>query len=223
MTLSKQESSPKMKGRVTRRLAVLNVLGILLVGLVLASTATAQNVVRLTPPESPAAVVPSVIALDLEMEFTDFTSGGGVEVSYDANSLTFISFTFSTDVGAPDVGFATEGPADFALTQPLVISAGWSSGVTGPRRIGTFLFRLTGAGPTAVSMVVSPSIVGSPGPWFDSQSPFGELVVSFGSATINGIPAVPSLGMPGLIVCSALLILLTIFMMSKRELLESGE
>ena len=47
--------------------------------------------------------------------------------------------------------------------------------------------------------------------------------VSFGSATINGIPAVPSLGMPGLMVCSALLILLTIFMMSKRELLEPEE
>tara|TARA_B110000914_G_C15250402_1_gene348323 strand:- start:173 stop:463 length:291 start_codon:yes stop_codon:yes gene_type:complete len=44
--------------------------------------------------------------------------------------------------------------------------------------------------------------------------------VSFGSATINGIPAVPSLGMPGLMVCSALLILLTSFMTSKRELLD---
>ncbi|MBC8341860.1 MAG: hypothetical protein H8E63_09405 [Proteobacteria bacterium] len=48
-------------------------------------------------------------------------------------------------------------------------------------------------------------------------------MVSFSSASITGIPAVPSLGMPGLMVCSALLILLTIFMMSKRELLESGE
>jgi hypothetical protein len=71
MTLLKQESSPKKRGRVTRRVAVLNVLGILLVGLVLASTATAQNTVRLTPPEGPAVAVPSIVALDLEIEFTD--------------------------------------------------------------------------------------------------------------------------------------------------------
>ena len=120
MTLSKQESSPKMKGRVTRRVAVLNVLGILLVGLVLASTATAQNVVRLTPPESPAVGISSIVALDLEIEFTDSTSGGGVEVSYDAGRLDFISFTFSADPGAPD--FALAGPMDGDPNQPLALT-----------------------------------------------------------------------------------------------------
>ena len=218
MTLSKQESSPKMKGRVTRRLAVLNVLGILLVGLVLASTATAQNLVRLTPPESPAVGVSSIVALDLEIEFTDSTSGGGVEVSYDAGRLDFISFTFSADPGAPD--FALAGPMDGDPNQPLEIGAGWNVPVSGVSRIGTFLFRVRAGGSATVSTAASPMI---PGPWFESQSPFGELVVSFSSASITGIPAVPSLGMPGLMVCSALLILLTIFMMSKRELLESGE
>jgi hypothetical protein len=218
MTLLKQESSPKKRGRVTRRVAVLNVLGILLVGLVLASTATAQNIVRLTPSESPAVAVPSIVALDLEIEFTDSTSGGGVEVSYDANRLVFISFTFSADPAGPNFGLV--GPADGDPNQPLEIGAGWNVPVSGVNGIGTFLFRVIAGGSAAVSIAESPLI---PGPWFDSQSPFGELVVSFGSAMINGIPAVPSLGMPGLMVCSALLILLTIFMMSKRELLEPEE
>jgi hypothetical protein len=139
-------------------------------------------------------------------------------VSYDASRLVFISFTFSTDPSGPNFGLV--GPADGDPNQPLEIGAGWNVPVSGVNGIGTFLFRVIAGTPAAVSIAESPVI---PGPWFDSQSPFGELVVSFGSAMINGIPAVPSLGMPGLMVCSALLILLTIFMMSKRELLEPEE
>ena len=95
--------------------------------------------------------------------------------------------------------------------------------MTGTRSIGTFLFSVNGGGPANISMAASPALVGNPGPWFDSLPPFDPLVVSFGGATINGTPAVPSLGTPGLIVCSALLILFAIFMMSKRELLETEE
>ena len=222
MILSKQELSLKKRGRVTPRVVVLNVLGFLLVGLSLVSTAGAQNVVRLNPSEVPIAPVSSTIALDLELQFTDVTSGGGTEVSYDASRLTFISFEFATGPNAPNASFIF-GPDDHQLTQPLKVSAGWDSGVTGSRSIGTFLFGVNGAGPAEVSVAASPNVSGEPGPWYDSLPPHGILSVIFGGATTNSTLAVPSLGTPGLIVCSALLILFAIFMMSKRELLETKE
>ena len=102
MTLSKQELSSNKRGRFTRRVAVLHVLGILLVGFTLSSTASAQNVLRFIPSEIPVASVSSNVTLDLELEFSDVTAGGGIEVTYDASRLTFISFQFSTEAGAPD-------------------------------------------------------------------------------------------------------------------------
>ena len=208
---------PRLKpGRFGLRAVCLNAVSILVFGVSLSSTAAAQNLVRLNPTQTTTGVGASDVALELEIEFSDVTVGGGVEVTYDALLLEFVSFTFSND---PNFGLL--GPADGDPTQPLEIGAGWFAaepplGVSGVHTVGTLLFRAIGNGVASVFIRESPI---SPGPYYSASSST-PLVVSYNSAAVNiGPVAVPALGVFGRLTCCVLLGLIAIRMVSYRDIL----
>jgi hypothetical protein len=189
---------------------------IVLVGMSYVSAAAAQNFVDLSPTQS-ETVVGLDVALNLEIDFTDATVGGGVEIMYDATRLEFVSFTFSGD---PDFGLT--GPADQDPNQPLEIGAGWLMvsppfGVAGIHTIGTLLFRPIASGSATVSTRESGL---NPGPFY-SASTGTPMVVVYSGATVNVGPsaAVPTLDAYGRLVCCALLLLLVIRVLNHREIL----
>jgi hypothetical protein len=210
---------PKLN-RFALRSFSLDTILVLVVGLSLVSTAAAQNLLQLTPAQSTTVVGAPDVALDLEIDFSELTVGGGIEVTYDAARLEFVSFSFSED---PTFGLT--GPVEGDPTQPLEIGAGWfvaepPFGVSGLHTIGTFLFRAIGNGSAAVSTAESPI---TPGPYF-SASNSTPLVVSYNSAMINVGPDIPVQGVQtqgvfGRLVCCALLLLISIRMVSPREIL----
>jgi hypothetical protein len=189
---------------------------IVLVGMSYVSDAAAQNFVDLSPTQSEAVVVGLDVALRLEIDFTDVTVGGGVEIMYDATRLEFVSFTFSGD---PNFGLT--GPANDDPDQPLEIGAGWlvvspPFGVTGIHTIGTLLFRPIASGSATVSTRESGI---NPGPFYSSSSGT-PLVVVYSGATVNvAVAAVPTLDAYGRLIACALLLLLVIRVLSQREIL----
>ena len=196
----------------------LKALLIVIVGLAFVHVASAQNVVRLTPATSSVELGSTNVALDLEIDFTDVTTGGGVEVTYDATRLTFISFTFSGDT---DPAFDS-GPAPGETAQPLVVGAGWfivspPFGVSGLHTIGTFLFEAVGAGSAAVTTSESPS---SPGPFF-GPGPGTPLLVNYEAAAVDvaAAPNVPTAGLITLSLSMALLLLVGVRMTNQRQVL----
>lgn len=209
---SSMTASRRRPCRFAWRTVALDALLVLLVGLSLVPAAAAQNRVQLTPAQSTANAGALDIALDLQIDFAEITLGGGVEVSYDATRLEFVSFTFSGD---PNFGLT--GPADGDPTQPIEIGAGWAifgppGGVTGLHTIGTFRFRAIGSGSAAISTAASPTF---PGPFF-SPSSGGPMVVLFESATIQVAPAaVPAWNALARLICGALLCLIGIRRMSR--------
>jgi hypothetical protein len=209
MTLPRQKPD-----RSARRAVGLNAVLTLVVGLSLASISAAQNLVRLNPTQSTTDVGAPDVALELEIEFLDVTVGGGVEITYDASLLEFVSFTFSQD---PNFGLL--GPGDGDPAQPLEIGAGWFTvepprGVSGVHTIGTLLFRAIGNGVASVSTSESPI---SPGPYFSASSST-PLLVSYHSAAVNiGPVAVPALGVFGRLTCCVLLFLIAIRTVSHRD------
>lgn len=203
-------------GRMLLRVVVLDAIAFLLFGLSFVSTATAQNTLRVMPAQSAAVVSGPDIALELEIDFSEVTVGGGVEVTYDASRLEFVSFVFSGDPF-----FGLSGPADGDATQPIIISAGWfitesPFGVSGLHTIGTFTFRPIGSGSASVTPSESPI---NPGPYFSPSSSM-PLVVVYQEATIDiGVaPAVPAMGAFGRLVCCALLLAIAIRMVNPREM-----
>lgn len=215
MTLPRQKLD-RFALRAVCLIAVLIPVLIPVVGLSLASTAAAQNLVRFNPTQRTTNASAPDVALELEIDFFDVTVGGGVEVTYDSSLLEFVAFTFSQD---PNFGLL--GPADGDPTQPLEIGAGWFMveppfGVSGVHTIGTFVFRLIGNGVASVSANGSPI---SPGPYF-SPSSSTPLVVSYNSATVNiGPVAVPTLGVFGRLTCCAVLFLIAIRTVIHRDIL----
>jgi hypothetical protein len=190
---------------------------IVLVGMSYVSDAAAQNFVDLSPTQSEAIVVGLDVALSLEIDFTDATVGGGVEIMYDATRLEFVSFSFSGD---PNFGLT--GPADDDPDQPLEIGAGWlvvspPFGVTGIHTIGTLLFRPIASGSATVSTRESGL---NPGPFY-AASNATPLAVVFSGATVNvgSVAAVPTLDAYGRLIACALLLLLVIRVLSRREIL----
>jgi len=200
-----------------KRFAMRMLFLIVLVGMSYVSAAAAQNFVDLSPTQSETIVVGLDVALNLEIEFTDATVGGGVEITYDATRLEFVSFTFSGD---PDFGLT--GPAANDPNQPLEIGAGWlvvspPFGVTGIHAIGTLLFRPIASGSATVSTRASGI---NPGPFY-SASTGTPMAVVYSGATVNVGPtaAVPALDAYGRLVCCALLLLLVIRVLNQREIL----
>ncbi len=193
---------------------------IVLVGSCDASAAVAQNSVNLSPTLSVVNMVGLDVAMNLEIDFTDVTVGGGVEITYDATRLEFVSFTFSGD---PNFGLI--GPADDDPNQPLEIGAGWfvvdpPFGVGGVHAIGTLLFRSIANGSATVSARGSEI---NPGPFYSAAS-LDTMVVLYSGATINvgSVAAVPTLGAYALPMCLVLLLLMVIRVLNQREILSGS-
>ncbi len=200
-----------------KRFAMRMLFLIVLVGMSYVSAAAAQNFVDLSPTQSETIVVGLDVALNLEIDFTDATVGGGVEITYDATRLEFVSFTFSGD---PDFGLT--GPAADDPNQPLEIGAGWlvvnpPFGVTGIHAIGTLLFRPIASGSATVSTSASGI---NPGPFYSASSGT-PMVVVYSGATVNVGPAVavPTLDAYGRLIGCALLLLMVIRVLNRREIL----
>jgi hypothetical protein len=142
--------------------------------------ASAQNAVTLMPHVQSIELEDSSVTVDLEIDFADVTVGGGVEVTYDATRLRFVSFEFQAEQS-----FLLTGPALREVAQPLEIGNGWMIfappfGVSGLQTIGTLTFTPMAEGEAFVQ--TAPSLI-SPGPFYppDGASP---LTVMFGGATI---------------------------------------
>ena len=200
-----------------RRFSIRALLMIVLVGMSYVSEAAAQNFVDLSPGQSETIVAGLDVALNLEIDFTDATVGGGVEIMYDATRLEFVSFTFSGD---PNFGLT--GPADGDPNQPIEVGAGWlvvspPFGVTGIHAIGTLLFRPIASGLATVSTRESGI---NPGPFYSASSGT-PMVVVYSGATVNVGPvtAVPTLGAYGRLMGCALLLLMVIRVLGQREVL----
>jgi len=195
---------------------VVDAIAFLLFGLSFVSTATAQNTLRLMPAQSAAVAGGPDIALELEIDFSEVTVGGGVEITYDASRLEFVSFVFS-----PDPFFGLSGPADGDVTQPLTIGAGWfivnpPFGVSGLHTIGTLTFRPIGNGSASVTPSESPV---NPGPYFSPSSSTPQVVVYEGATIdIGAVPAVPAMGTLGRLICCVLLLAVAIRMVNSREM-----
>ncbi|MDC1295432.1 hypothetical protein N8077_03740 [Myxococcota bacterium] len=147
----------------------------------MAPAASAQNIVLLTPFSQSIELEDDSVTVDLEIDFADVTSGGGVEVTYDATRLSFDSFEFD-----PGLEFLLVGPELGAVGQPLEIGAGLilfpePLGVSGLQTIGTLTFTPLAEGEAFVQTSASST---SPGPFFSPGSG-APLPVTFSGATID--------------------------------------
>ncbi|MCP4904458.1 MAG: hypothetical protein GY910_05715 [bacterium] len=122
----------------------------------------------------------------LQLDFSEVTVGGGIEVTYDATRLEFASFAFAPD---PTMLLQT-GPGDAETAQPLEVGSGWlilvpPYGVSGHLDVGTFTFRPLAEGFAFVATGPSAMV---PGPFYSPTPSDDALTVSFDAATVEVIP-----------------------------------
>jgi hypothetical protein len=116
---------------------------------------SAQTNVYLLPATQAANLGDPVIA-ELWWDFTsDPTLGGGVDISYDASKLNFVSFTHA---GTGDPAFARD--PDLLSGVLSGIAAGDFNGISGPVLIGTLVFDAIGAGVTNLATSATGSVAG---------------------------------------------------------------
>ena len=190
----------KFRGHLRQQsgLALGLVRSLLLAGLLvtaLPQAAAASNAIVLgaaTTTTSPKGA--ELIQVDMGLDLTDLTSGGGIGVEYDETRLEFVSFRFDP-AGPPNFN---SSPTDGSQAQPLAIGGGWANltppfGVSGFQPFGTLTFRVISDGNATISA-------------FDGIAPFGSFAGANGtltmidtSMTINvsaPVPAPPNV--PGL-------------------------
>jgi hypothetical protein len=115
----------------------------------LPDTARAANSLVFTPASS-VTDVPGQVVLDLEMDFSDATSGGGVVIAYDPAVVTLSTVVFDGTF-PDDADFRCPGstvvscPAD-----PDFISVGSFGGISGQHRIVSLVFDAAAPGQTTV-------------------------------------------------------------------------
>ena len=93
-----------------------------------------------------------LIQVEMGVDLTDFTVGGGVGVEYDQTRLEFVSFRFDP-AGPPNFH---SSPTDGSQAQPLAIGGGWAKltppvGVNGFQPFGTLTFRVISGGNATIS------------------------------------------------------------------------
>ncbi len=117
-------------------------------------TAAAQlNQILLDAVESTNATGDFLVEVDISIDFSDFTVGGGASIDYDASRLEFVSFQF--DPAGPT--HFLDGPADGDPSQPLEFAGGWfivqpPFGVDGLQPFGTATFRGIADGDAVISV-----------------------------------------------------------------------
>lgn len=167
-------------------LLLISSVSVLLLG---ASQAAAFNSIELSP-VTQAVNVGDQVSIAVMMNFSEPTVGGGLEVSYDAVGLSFVSFSF--DAGfAGNFGFTSPAAGD--QTNPITIGFGFfqvpSSSIVGQLVVGTLIFEALTPGSRTVFTAASSGL--APGPFYSPAAPFGELTVHYGSAQVTVPGPVP--------------------------------
>ena len=147
-----------------------------------ASQAAALNSIELAPATG-TVTAGDQVNISLNMNFDDYTTGGGLEVSYDALALSFVSFSFDAGFGG---NFGLSAPTDGDQTNPFTIGFGFFTmappyGVNGQHLIGTLVFEALAPGIGTISTGASSYI---PGPFFGPADPYNPMVVTYGSTQV---------------------------------------
>ena len=113
-----------------------------------------------------------LVEVDMGVDLTDLTVGGGIGVEYDQTRLEFVSFRFDP-AGPPNFN---SSPTDGSQAQPLAIGGGWiifapPFGVSGFQPFGTLTFRVISDGNATISA-------------FDGIAPLGPFVGANGTLTV---------------------------------------
>ena len=149
-----------------------------------ASQAAALNSIELTPATGTVAAGDQ-INISLIMNFDDLMTGGGLEFSYDAVGLSFVSFSFDVGLGG---NFGLSAPAAGDSTDTLSIGFGFFStappfGVSGEHLIGTLVFEALAPGIGLTSTISTGASSVFPGPFF-GPADTNPMVVEFGSTQV---------------------------------------
>ncbi len=151
-----------------------------------ASSASAINMISLD------CGLPSVNAgeqftMDIVMDFSESTGGGGLELSLDP-SVSFVAFEFDTGFTG---NFGLLAPTSGGTTSPLEIAFGFFSasppwGWVGQQTIGQITLQALTAGAVA-SVSAGPSLF-NPGPFYGFVDVNQPMDVQFGSASVTITP-----------------------------------
>jgi len=160
------------------------------VAAVSAPSAQALNTVSLSPASTTVALGDPV-ALDLRIDLTDASIGGGVEIQFDVARLQFVSFSFESGLG-DEPAFRCEPSSPTASCNesfPGTVEIGFAKPFFGPDFIGTvvvgtLVFDAIAQGSAYVN--TDPS-AGFPGPFGD---PFGSplLISQWNDASVQIVP-----------------------------------
>ena len=126
-----------------------------------------------------------LIQVEMGVDLTDFTVGGGVGVEYDQTRLEFVSFRFDPE-GPPNFH---SSPTDGSQAQPLAIGGGWAKltppvGVNGFQPFGTLTFRVISGGNATISA-------------FGGIAPFGSFAGANGTLTMIDTSMTINVSAPG--------------------------
>ncbi|MFP6639443.1 MAG: thrombospondin type 3 repeat-containing protein, partial [Myxococcota bacterium] len=174
-----------------------------LCGLVLASPSQAQNTLELAT-TSPSAGLE--IQVELRMDFSETTVGGGVTLAFDPSALVVEGIEFDPSLG-DDPDFRCPGSQEIACPlDPTFISFGSVAGLSGQKTIAVATLRFLEFAPTPISLQPASAFGGMDG---------SELSTQLSGVVVEGGIPVPSLS-PGFASLLAVILLLVSFGLLKR-------
>ena len=184
--------SDQIASRRPSRIKTLVLTALALAGVSFAAPAFALNMVYLDP-SAVSVNEGETFAIQLKMNFTDPTVGGGVEISYDA-MVEFVSFDFNQTMFSNPM--LNMGPADNDPNQPLEVGFGAffmapPFGITGEHVVGTMTFRALGTGHTQFITSAASPLGTVPGPFYGPGATT-PLAVSFGTSAVTVVVPEPS-------------------------------
>ena len=157
-----------------------------------ASQAAALNSLELSP-TAQTINIGDQVDISLTMNFGEAATGGGLEVSYDGEALSFVSFVFD-ELFTGNFGL-TSSP-DGATTNPITIGFGFFTmvppyGFSGEQVVGTMTFEALPTGSGTTSTVATGASSYLPGPFYGPADPFAPMVISYGSTQVTVANPVP--------------------------------
>jgi hypothetical protein len=166
--------------------------------LLVGGAAQAQNAITLTPTGA-SAQVGGEVELELALQASDSTLGGGIRIHYDSSRLRFERFLFDPGLGAdPQLQLQPVGGSD---DEVLLVAFGHYDGLSGSRTIGTLTFAAIAEGIASFSTEADGF---EAGPFVDDAG--APLSFSYGGAAVAIAAAVPGMGPAALLLTSLLLI-----------------
>lgn len=129
-------------------------LGRVIATLVLASSATASDIISFDAPGVTSVQQGQLLNVTVGFDFADLTLGGGFDLDFSASLFAFKKFDFDLNLG-DDPAFRSK-PADNQSSGPFTIAFGNFSGLTGVKTVGILQLLsmqdlILGAGPVLVS------------------------------------------------------------------------